>query len=434
MRSSREAVDLIVKHEVSSRATYEKKYKRPEWPGVASGITVGIGYDLGYNSASTILSDWKDYLTPDVVREMQRYAGVTGSGARAVLANARQSISVPWDAAMAVFLKVSLPKFEALVVRACPGAENLPPGCFGVLTSIAYNRGASFTKAGERYREMRNIRTHIATNRWDQVPDEIRSMKRLWSSPPVNGLLRRRDEEAALWEKSLIGSRAPLMPAPPSRIDTGDEKEPLDNVAPIEVTSGVTPVERPINVQPSTVAYSMEVELIQRTLIAMKYYEVGEPDGKAGGKFVAGIAAFMTDRGRDPNQGRITPELKEELSRAKSEFLPNGEPWSRPIAPSRANATAKDIAPKVASVGTVWYQKLFAYILGIPSMIAAGFNGLFGEQYSPAGYISSIREFFGAIPAEFYWLGVAGLAAAIFIMAKKTQDRTVKDYREGKIN
>jgi hypothetical protein len=31
-------------------------------------------------------------------------------------------------------------------------------------------------------------------------------------------------------------------------------------------------------------------------------------------------------------------------------------------------------------------------------------------------------------------LAVAGLAAAIFLAAKKAQDATVKDYQQGKIN
>jgi len=35
-------------------------------------------------------------------------------------------------------------------------------------------------------------------------------------------------------------------------------------------------------VQPTKVVYSLEVELIQRTLIDMKYFEVGDPDGLIG--------------------------------------------------------------------------------------------------------------------------------------------------------
>lgn len=433
MRSSRAAVDLIVAHEVSSRAVYEKKYRRPEWPGVASGVTVGIGYDLGYNSAEDIVNDWKDFLPPNVIQEMQRYAGIRGSAARQVLSQARRHIDVPWDAAMAVFMRTSLPKFEAMVLRACPGSEKLPAGCFGVLASVTYNRGASFTKPGDRYREMRNIRAHIATGHWDMVPNEIRAMKRLWSNPPINGLLRRRDEEAALWEKSLAAAGAqPIEDTYVSgRVDTGDDKEVWDTPAG-QVTSPGN--DTSINVQPQRGVYSPEVEAIQRTLIDLKYFEVGDPDGIIGGKFVAGVAAFMNDRGKDPNQGRVTPELKLELNRAKAERLPNGQPWSRPIAPARAEATAKDIAPKVDSVNQTWYAKLWAYVMGIPAAAIGLFKSLFGDYNDPSSYIYSVKSFFGAIPVEYYAYVAAGVAGLILWQATKAQNATVKDYQQGKIN
>jgi len=414
MRSSRAAVDLIVANEVTSKAYYEKHYVRPEWPGGASGLTVGIGYDLGYNTEDTILHDWAGKLTPDVIAKMQRFAGVTGQAAKAQLANAH-SIVVPWDAAMAVFMDVSLPKFENLTLKACPGSEKLPAGCFGVLASLTYNRGASYTKDGDRYREMRNIRALVMRGEWDKVEHEIRSMKRLW--PGVAGLLRRRDEEADLWRRSLAAAPATL-PAPAPRADTGDDKDDHEPVTPEGNDD--------LNVQPPRGKYSLEVDLIQRQLIEMKYFEVGEPDGLIGGKFVAGVAAFMTDRGKDPARGRITPELKNELAKAKSEG------WSRPISTTRANATAKDIADKVPSVNATWYQKLLAWILGLPAAAGAGVKALFGDD--PSSYVGKIKDTLSAVPTEFWLLGVAALAVGIFLAAKQAQDVTVRAYNEGKIN
>jgi hypothetical protein len=421
MRSSRAAVDLIVAHEVTSKAVYERKYQRPEWPGGASGITVGIGYDLGYNTPDTILDDWKSYLTPDVIRAMQRFAGLHGVAAKNLLSEARRDILVPWDAAMAVFMKVSIPKFEAALLRAVPAAAQLPAGCFGVLTSITYNRGASYTAQGDRYREMRNIRALVTSGDWDRVEAEIRSMRRLWSNPPAPGLLRRRNEEADLWRNSLRAANNV-----PGRIDTGDDK----NIAVEDVTSAGN--DTPINVQPSRGKYSLEVELIQRQLIDFKYFEVGEPDGLIGGKFVAGVAAFMTDRGKDPNKGRITPELKAELAAAKADRLPDGGPWTRPISPTRANATAKDIAPKVASVNATWYTKLLAWVMGLPAAAGAGIKALFGDE--PGSYLSQAQGFLSSVPAEFWLLGLALLALGVFLAAKAAQDATVKAYNEGKIN
>ena len=46
-RSSQAAIDLIVREEVGSQARYKHKYQHPEWPGGASGVTIGVGYDCG---------------------------------------------------------------------------------------------------------------------------------------------------------------------------------------------------------------------------------------------------------------------------------------------------------------------------------------------------------------------------------------------------
>ncbi len=55
---SRKGLKQLVKHEISSGAYYKKSLSHPIWPGGASGITIGIGYDLGYNSAQQIRKDW----------------------------------------------------------------------------------------------------------------------------------------------------------------------------------------------------------------------------------------------------------------------------------------------------------------------------------------------------------------------------------------
>lgn len=51
--------------------------------------------------------------------------------------------------------------------------------------------------------EMRAIRGHVAAGRVSAIPREIRGMKRLWLGKGLPGLLRRRDAEASLIERSL---------------------------------------------------------------------------------------------------------------------------------------------------------------------------------------------------------------------------------------
>lgn len=209
MRISQKAIDLIVEFEVSSKDYYEQKLQRPEWPGLQSGITVGIGYDLGYATTKKIKEDWgtlptnkgKLEMNADMVKVMQSCAGITGPAAKAMLPKIRDKISITWDNAMRVFTTIDVPEWEDKVIKACPGAEKLHPDCLGALVSLAYNRGSGgFNASGDRNKEMRNIKDFIASEEYSKIPDEIRSMKRLWS---LQGLLRRRDAEANLFQEGL---------------------------------------------------------------------------------------------------------------------------------------------------------------------------------------------------------------------------------------
>jgi hypothetical protein len=51
---SRKGLQQIVQHEISSAFYYRKFLSHPTWSGGSSGITIGIGYDLGYNSGRQI--------------------------------------------------------------------------------------------------------------------------------------------------------------------------------------------------------------------------------------------------------------------------------------------------------------------------------------------------------------------------------------------
>jgi GH24 family phage-related lysozyme (muramidase) len=111
---------------------------------------------------------------------------------------------VPFDAAMAVFIERDMPKWEAIVTKALPNTDLLSGDSFGALVSLAYNRGASFSLNGDRYREMRSIHDHMASKNFAAIPADLRSMVRLW--PTMLGLRLRRQQEANLFEKGLSDS------------------------------------------------------------------------------------------------------------------------------------------------------------------------------------------------------------------------------------
>lgn len=192
-----EAVDFIIGWEVTSRSVYEKRYAKPTWPGGESGATIGVGYDLAHHDADDLALDWPT-LAPAARSTLATACGKAGQAAKALIPSLA-SVTVPWDAAYQCFRDRSLPKYERQAADAFGGCLDLPPLCFGALVSLVYNRGASM--AGDGRVEMRAIRDLIAAGKLDDVPYQIRAMKRLW--PTVEGLQNRREAEAVMWERGL---------------------------------------------------------------------------------------------------------------------------------------------------------------------------------------------------------------------------------------
>ena len=235
---STQAFELVITQEVGSRAAYENRYKHPEWPGAASGVTIGIGYDIGQSGRQDFARAWQDKLSAEHFERLARTAGVTGPAARG-LPQTLRDIEVSWDAAQEVFTVHTAPKYARLVLRNLAHARDLHPHAFGSLFSLVYNRGASFGVAGDRYREMRNIRSHMHDRKFDQVPAEFRAMKRLWAGQNLQGLLKRRDAEASLFQLGLSAPR-PAEPAvaavaPPPAVAPAPAVAPSPEPAPAPV-------------------------------------------------------------------------------------------------------------------------------------------------------------------------------------------------------
>lgn len=202
MTISKKALDLIVHYETGGKAYYEKYLRRPTWPKGQSGVTVGIGFDLGYNTPEQIRDAWGKVVSPTALNKMVSVAGIKGSAAQAAANSIKNYVEIPWDAAAEVFSESTLPRFAGYAVNTFEGLENLNPDIQGVILSLVFNRGASLN--GPTRTEMRNIRNHIISGDLDKIAGEIRGMKRLWRGKGLDGLLKRRDAEAALVESSLL--------------------------------------------------------------------------------------------------------------------------------------------------------------------------------------------------------------------------------------
>jgi GH24 family phage-related lysozyme (muramidase) len=197
---SDKAYALILKYEIGGENYYNKALKSPTYPGGQSGVTIGIGYDLGYNTSKQFKKDWAEHLDEQSCNALLETIGKKGAAAKSCIPQVK-NISISWAAAESVFTSDTLPRFIGETKRAFPGSDALHPDAFGALVSLVFNRGGSVVGASRV--EMNNIRKAIAgeiktLNLYDYIAGQIVAMKRLWVGKGLDGLLTRRDEEARL--------------------------------------------------------------------------------------------------------------------------------------------------------------------------------------------------------------------------------------------
>jgi hypothetical protein len=194
--ASRQGLDQLVTFEISSPAYYRKRLSHPAWPGVDSGVTIGIGYDLGMTPAAEARVDWSAQVDSGTLDRLMAAAGITGSRAQA-LAASLADITIALQSAEAVFYSRSLPLAAKTTRSLYPGIERLPADAQSMLLSVVYNRGASTT--GSRRTEMANLKVLIAApspQDLDAIAAHVEAMARLW--PDTKGLRERRIAEAAM--------------------------------------------------------------------------------------------------------------------------------------------------------------------------------------------------------------------------------------------
>jgi len=203
-------VAFIAKEETGGLHYYEMVTRWPHYPGHASGITIGVGYDLRFNTEGNFKASWGSYLPDTYIDELVKDIGKKGSKSRAVeLKN--KGVKIPFKSAWPVLIKMTLPRFYQNTESIYPSIDKLPDLCRSVLVSIVFNRGSRLS--GSTRKEMKGIQRilHLAdeatltqqqkTELLQEVEEQILSMKRLWA--PGSGLIKRRQAEANLWREGL---------------------------------------------------------------------------------------------------------------------------------------------------------------------------------------------------------------------------------------
>ena len=103
-----------------------------------------------------------------------------------------------WDKAIDIFEEKTWAKFSRLAEKIYPDLKYLCDDAYGAVVSIVFNRGASLSGASRV--EMKNLINLISSKNYKGIAAEIRKMKRLWVGKGMDGLIRRREDEALLVE------------------------------------------------------------------------------------------------------------------------------------------------------------------------------------------------------------------------------------------
>lgn len=197
---SKKAIDLIIQHEVGGRAVYEKRYQKPIWAGGDSGLTIGLGYDIGYVKEAQLFSDWQG-LNLNFLNALKRFCGIKGEVVKTMMRGEVLNVIIPYNIAYEVFVKKSIPKYYALTKKIYPQLDELNEDTRGALVSMVYNRGAKID--GESRKEMKAIVDLVAKKDYEGIAEEIEKSKRLWENRGLDGLVIRREAEADLIRESL---------------------------------------------------------------------------------------------------------------------------------------------------------------------------------------------------------------------------------------
>ncbi|WP_316184753.1 peptidoglycan-binding protein [Bradyrhizobium sp. SZCCHNRI1003] len=399
---SQETFDDVIGYEVTNRAVYEKRYRRPTWPEVASGVTIGIGYDLGQASRKQIVSDWEGRLSDGALKAMLSCAGITGKPARELSLKLRDEIDVPWDVALEVYAQRDLPRYIGVCRAHLPGYDALAPSCKGALFSLVLNREPAFDKPGPRYAEMRDIKAAIAKGDLARVPALLRSMKRIWKGTPVeHGLAARREKEAMRWEQGLAEGH------PEEHAKLASQGEIVD---------------------PDVVAQ------VQQQLKQLGYYQVGSADGSLTpkGRTEAAILAFRHHEGLP-----LMPTIDDDLIQALAKAQPPE------VAETRANATTDDLRAQGSQTiaftdkAKAWAGRLF----GSSGILGGG--GLLALVTDYATQLKGAQDAFGAlgITPQMFAAAVVGVLALVLLaacglgiwyVAHRIEQQRLADYRRGK--
>ena len=194
--------EAVLERSANFLITAEDVPTHPYWPKGDSGITIGVGWDLGQHGESEFLSAWAA-LDLASLRQLKEAIHKRGHAAE-VLVPQLKPITVPRNISLSVFRRSLDASYYPMMLQLFPGVESLSTDVQVALLSLVFNRGVllgrdpdwSKVKALDRRWEIRRLQDDVKQRDVFAIYIRLGTMKRLWEKSGQRGLLyRRRDEQ-----------------------------------------------------------------------------------------------------------------------------------------------------------------------------------------------------------------------------------------------
>jgi hypothetical protein len=190
----RDLIQKIVEWETGGPRYYNRYLTTPLNPvNDASGLTVGVGYDLGYYTPDQIRADWKGYIPEDDIEKLASVSGLKGREAagkhRGVV-----GVTISYEVALAQFTKVTLPIWLMKAYKLWPNFDALNDRQKTALVSLTFNRGTSLV--GSTRSEMKEVHDNLERGNTRPVAGLIKQMA---LRSPLKGVQLRRKQEGELF-------------------------------------------------------------------------------------------------------------------------------------------------------------------------------------------------------------------------------------------
>jgi hypothetical protein len=196
--------DQVMKLAADFLVSAEDLADHPYWPKGNSGITIGVGWDLGHHSQQDFLKTWAG-LGTETLKKLQIAVGKRGSQAEQLVPSLK-TIVVPRDVSLAVFQGSLSEDYYPQLLGLFPGVENLPAEVQVALLSVVFNRGTvlghdpnwkTATELDRRW-EMRRLQDDVKRGDLFAIYIRLGTMKRIWETTGPRGLMYRRRNEQHL--------------------------------------------------------------------------------------------------------------------------------------------------------------------------------------------------------------------------------------------